>query len=121
HAARYAGEHASYADNVAKLLRELGGVPSRRRTARFVTVCVAAWPDGREVSAEGVLEGEIAAAPRGLNGFGYDPVFIPEGETRTYAQLTDAEKNSISHRARAVRALREKLVGRPPGGAPELT
>ena len=111
HAARYAGPEASYSDNVAKLLRALSGVPARRRTARFRTVCVAAWPDGREVSAEGVLEGVIVEAPRGANGFGYDPVFVPEGETRTYAELSDGEKNAISHRARAVKQLREKLAG----------
>ena len=109
HAARYAGPEATYADNVAKLLRELAGVPAAQRTARFRTVCVAFWPDGRERSAEGVLEGVIVEAPRGTNGFGYDPVFVPAGETRTYAELTDAEKNAISHRARAVRALAEQL------------
>ena len=111
HAARYAGEGATYADNVAKLLRELDGVPPARRTARFRTVCVAAWPDGREIHAEGVLEGTITDGPRGANGFGYDPVFVPAGESRTYAQFSDAEKNAISHRARAVKALGEKLAG----------
>ena len=110
HAARYAGPAATYADNVAKLLRELAGVPAVRRTARFRTVCVAAWPGGRELSAEGALEGVIVETPRGTNGFGYDPVFVPAGGTRTYAELTDAEKNAISHRARAVRALGEKLA-----------
>lgn len=111
HAARYAGPAARYEDNVAKLLRELAGVPAARRTARFRTVCVAAWPDGREVQAEGVLEGVIVEAPRGTNGFGYDPVFVPAGDTRTFAELTDAEKNAMSHRARAVRALGERLAG----------
>jgi len=110
HAARYAGPAARYADNVAKLLRELTGVPPSKRTARFRTVCVAAWPDGREVQAEGVLEGAIAEAPRGTNAFGYGPLFIPAGDTRTYAELTDAEKNAISHRARAVQALRAVLA-----------
>ena len=70
---------------------------------------LAAWPEGREASAEGVLEGVIAEAPRGHHGFGYDPVFVPSGGTRTYAELDDAEKNAISHRARAVAALREQL------------
>jgi XTP/dITP diphosphohydrolase len=110
HTARYAGPAATYADNVAKLLRELAGVPAEQRTARFRTVCVAAWPDGTEMSADGVLAGVITDAPRGTNGFGYDPVFVPKGETRTYAELTDDEKNAISHRARAVRLLR-KLLG----------
>ena len=109
HAAYFAGRDATYADNVAKLLRELEGVPPEERTARFRTVCVAAWPDGMEMSADGVLTGTIADAPRGTNGFGYDPVFVPKGETRTYAELTDAEKNAISHRARAVRLLRRLL------------
>ena len=111
HAARYAGPKATYAENVAKLLRELAGVPPERRTARFRTVCYAAWPDGMEMSADGVLAGTITEAPRGANGFGYDPVFVPKGETRTYAELTDDEKNAISHRARAVRVLRKILPG----------
>ena len=111
HASRYAGPKATYAENVAKLLRELAGVPPERRTARFRTVCYAAWPDGMEMSADGVLAGTITEAPRGANGFGYDPVFVPKGETRTYAELTDEEKNAISHRARAVRVLRKILPG----------
>ena len=110
HAARYAGAGASYADNVAKLLRELARVPASSRRARFRTVCVAAWPDGREVHAEGALEGVITDSPRGMHGFGYDPVFVPAGETRTYAELTDSEKHAMSHRARAVRALGAKLA-----------
>jgi len=110
HVARYAGPRATYADNVAKLLRELAGVPPERRTARFRTVCFAAWPDGTEMSADGTLQGTITDAPRGTNGFGYDPVFVPRGETRTYAELTDAEKNAISHRGRAVRWLRKLLA-----------
>lgn len=109
-AARYSGPDATYASNVAKLLRELEGVPAEKRAARFRTVCVAAWPDGRELSADGSLEGVIAEAPRGANGFGYDPVFVPAGESRTYAELTDAEKNAISHRGRAARALGEMLA-----------
>ena len=111
HAARYAGPGATYASNVAKLLHELAGIPAELRTARFRTVCVAAWPDGREVDAEGALEGVILDSPRGTNGFGYDPVFVPAGGTRTFAELTEAEKNAISHRARAVRALGERLAG----------
>lgn len=109
HAARYSGPGATYASNVAKLLRELQGVPAGRRTARFRTVCVAAWPDGRELHAEGLLEGAITDAPRGEQGFGYDPVFQPAGESRTYAELSEAEKNAVSHRGRAVRALGREL------------
>lgn len=105
YSARFAGPDATYADNVAKMLRDLAGVPAERRTARFRTVCVCAWPDGRELVAEGVLEGHLLSETRGTNGFGYDPLFVPTGESRTYAEMTDAEKNAISHRARAVKAL----------------
>lgn len=105
HAARYAGPAATYSDNVAKLLSALAGVPAAQRTARFRTVCVAAWPDGREVTAEGVLEGVIIEAARGVQGFGYDPVFVPAGDTRTLAELSETEKNAISHRGRAARGL----------------
>lgn len=111
HAARYAGASATYADNVAKLLAALAGVPAARRTARFRTVCVALWPDGREARAEGVLEGAIVEEARGTNGFGYDPVFAPAGESLTLAEMSDEEKNSLSHRARAARALALALRG----------
>lgn len=111
--ARYAGENASYADNVAKLLRELGDLAPAQRTARFRTACVAVWPDGRECVAEGVVEGTIVSAPRGTNGFGYDPVFAPAVGTheRTFAEMLDTEKNTLSHRARAVHALAAQLRG----------
>ena len=108
HAARYAGPDATYADNVAKLLAALRDVPAARRTARFRTVCVATWPEGREVIGEGVLEGVIAESARGAHGFGYDPVFeLPDG--RTLAELESAEKNAVSHRARAAQALAAAL------------
>jgi XTP/dITP diphosphohydrolase len=108
HAARYAGPGATYADNVARLLAALAGVPDERRTARFRTVCVALHPDGRSWQAEGVLEGAILREQRGGNGFGYDPVFaLADG--RTLAELSDDEKNAISHRALAVRALASRL------------
>lgn len=109
HAARYAGPQATYADNVRKLLAALQGVPAERRTARFRTVCVAAFPDGREEAVEGVLEGRVIETPKGGGGFGYDPVFVPEGETRTLAEFGPDEKNRISHRARAAHALAERL------------
>jgi len=112
HAARYAGEHATYADNVRRLLGELAGVPPARRTARFRTVCVAAFPDGTEEIAEGVLAGRVIDAPRGNGGFGYDPLFVPDGASRTLAELEADEKNRISHRARAARALAQRLVER---------
>jgi XTP/dITP diphosphohydrolase len=115
-AARYAGETATYADNVTKLLENLAGVPDEERTARFRTACVALLADGTSLVSEGVLEGRIAAAPRGSRGFGYDPVFVPEGETRTLAELTPDEKNAISHRARAARALARRIAEAGRGG-----
>jgi XTP/dITP diphosphohydrolase len=104
--ARYAGDSASYADNVAKLLRELAGLPLERRAARFSTVAIARWPDGREVAALGTVEGAITDAPRGQQGFGYDPVFVPlEGDGRTFAEMAPPEKHALSHRGRAFRTL----------------
>jgi XTP/dITP diphosphohydrolase len=108
--ARYAGDDATYADNVAKLLRELGNRPREARTARFTTVALAHWPDGREVAAIGDVEGEIAATPRGAGGFGYDPVFVPvEGDGRTFAEMSAEEKHRVSHRGRAFRTLADGL------------
>jgi XTP/dITP diphosphohydrolase len=104
--ARFAGAGATYADNVAKLLRELDGVPAAQRTARFRTVAAVAWPDGRTLAVEGVVDGVIATEARGSNGFGYDPVFVPnEGGGRTFAEMTSDEKHAVSHRGRAFRAL----------------
>jgi XTP/dITP diphosphohydrolase len=109
-AARYAGPGATYADNVAKLLGELQGVPAGQRRARFRTVALALFPDGREIVAEGAVEGTIAEAPRGEAGFGYDPVFVPDGGGgRTFAEMTTAEKAAVSHRGRALRALAGRL------------
>jgi XTP/dITP diphosphohydrolase len=113
YSARYAGEDATYADNVAKLLDELGalGDGGGERCARFKTVALAAFPDGSEVWAEGVMEGTITTAPRGEHGFGYDPVFEPvDGDGRTFAEMTPAEKDAVSHRGRAFRALAELLA-----------
>lgn len=99
--ARYAGPSATYEENVSKLLAELG--EEADRTARFRTVVALAMPDGVEVVAEGVLDGVIARRRRGSGGFGYDPVFEVSG--RTLAEMTLKEKNELSHRARAIRAL----------------
>jgi XTP/dITP diphosphohydrolase len=125
YSARYAGEEATYADNVAKLLRELSAhVPTGdARVARFKTVALAAFPDGSEIWAEGTVEGTIAALPRGAGGFGYDPVFVPDGadggDGRTFAEMTAAEKDAVSHRGRAFRALAAKLAAsREHGGLP---
>lgn len=109
YSARYAGEHASYAENVTKLLSALDGVAPPRR-ARFETAAVLVDADGRRVVTTGTVHGVISTAPRGSNGFGYDPVFVPdEGAGRTLAELTDDEKHAISHRGRAFRAMVEAL------------
>jgi XTP/dITP diphosphohydrolase len=109
YSARYAGEHASYADNVVKLLGALEGVAPPRR-ARFETAAVLVEPNGHMVVTTGAVHGEIATAPRGANGFGYDPIFVPDGGSgRTLAELTDDEKHAISHRGRAFRAMAEAL------------
>ncbi len=106
YSARYAGPGASYAENVAKLLRALHGIPASSRTARFATVAMARWPDGRETSRRGEVEGTIAGTGRGADGFGYDPVFVPsEGDGRTFAEMAPDEKHAVSHRGRAFRAL----------------
>ena len=110
YAARYAGQHATYEDNWRKLLRELEGVPYAERTARFITVAAIAMPSTQKVDvARGVLEGVIADSPAGSGGFGYDPVFIVPELHKTLAQLTPAEKNRISHRAKAFEQAKEML------------
>jgi XTP/dITP diphosphohydrolase len=109
HAARYAGEGATYEDNWKKLLRELTGVPRERRRAQFVTVAAIADPEGNVSLVRGVLDGLIAEAPAGARGFGYDPVFFVPELGKTLAQLTPDEKNRISHRAKAFAQVRELL------------
>ncbi len=114
YSARFAGERVTYADNVAKLLRLLDGVPAGRRTARFRTVALARFPDGTEQMGHGVCEGMIAEAPRGAAGFGYDAVFVPvEGDGRTFAEMAPAEKHAVSHRGRSLRALATHLAQTP--------
>jgi XTP/dITP diphosphohydrolase len=109
YSARFAGENASYRDNVAKLLRELTSVPEPR-VARFRTVAIAVYPNGDEICAEGSVAGWIATQSRGGGGFGYDSVFVPaSGDGRTFAEMGQAEKNAISHRGAAFRALRQRL------------
>ena len=108
--ARYAGPRASYEDNLNRLLADLHDIPPERRTARFRTVAMICFPDGRELSAEGIVEGTITTEPRGKAGFGYDPVFAPlEAEGRTFAELSPEAKNTQSHRAQALRALLKLL------------
>jgi XTP/dITP diphosphohydrolase len=108
--ARFAGDDVTYADNVAKLLEVLREVPPTERQARFATVAIARFPDGREVAAIGSVEGTIATEARGDGGFGYDPVFTPdEGDGRTFAEMSAAEKHRVSHRGRAFRTLADGL------------
>jgi len=110
YAARFAGEHATYADNRSKLLGDLDGIPSTARSARFRTVVIVVWPDGEELVVEGVCEGQIADDEMGIAGFGYDSIFIPsDGDGRSFAQMSADEKNMISHRGRAFHALAEAL------------
>ena len=103
HSARYAGEGASDGERTEKLLRALADVPQAQRTARFISVIAIAQNDGKIVNVSlGECEGQIAAEPLGAGGFGYDPIFISAGSTLTFAQMKSAEKDRISHRARAL-------------------
>lgn len=110
YSSRYAGPGASYADNCALLLKRLRGVPPRRRMARFRSVIAFLREDGSEELVEGIVRGTILEAPRGHQGFGYDPVFLPDGYVRTFAEMTLEEKNQISHRARALANLKPLLA-----------
>jgi XTP/dITP diphosphohydrolase len=107
--ARYAGEPVSYEANNRKLLREMEGRPDRR--ARFRCVIALAAPGGQTRTVEGACEGRIALAPRGAAGFGYDPLFVPDGYDLTFAQMPAEEKNRISHRGRALRRAVEAWAG----------
>lgn len=108
--ARYAGEQATDEQNLDALLRAVRGVPAGGRTARYRCVAAIAWPDGRSLYAEGVCEGGLVSKRRGVRGFGYDPVFVPAGWDETMAELTDVQKDRISHRGRAFRALAELVA-----------
>jgi XTP/dITP diphosphohydrolase len=109
HSARYAGEHRSDVDNRSALLEALDGVVDRG--ARFRTVVVVSWPDGRELVAEGRCDGVITEAERGSSGFGYDRIFQPcDGDGRTFAEMSGDDKHAISHRGRAFRAVLEMLL-----------
>lgn len=112
HSARYApGEGHDAQANTALLLANLAGVEESRRTARFRTVIALVRDSDGTHTFQGIVEGRITTAPRGDGGFGYDPVFMPRGWTRTFAQGTADEKNAVSHRARATRALVDHLLG----------
>jgi XTP/dITP diphosphohydrolase len=95
--------------NLELLLEQIGDVPDGHRTAAFVCAAVVAMPDGRVEGVEGRVTGSLVRSPRGTNGFGYDPVFVPDGDRRTLAEYTDVEKNAISHRGNAFRALEPVL------------
>ncbi|WP_326820493.1 XTP/dITP diphosphatase [Streptosporangium sp. NBC_01756] len=108
--ARWSGRHGDDVANLNLLLAQVSDVPPEHRGAHFACAAALALPSGEERVAEGVLPGLIVDAPRGTNGFGYDPIFVPEGESRTIAELSAAEKNAISHRGRAFRALAPVLA-----------
>ena len=112
YSARFAGEGASDLKNNEKLLALLDGVPYSKRRAKFVSVITMVFPDGDMVVARGECPGHILLEARGKGGFGYDPLFVPDGYQRTFAQLTEDEKNSISHRAQALKVLEELLNDR---------
>jgi XTP/dITP diphosphohydrolase len=111
--ARWSGSHGERRDkdaaNLALVLDQMADVPEERRGAAFVCAAAAAHPDGREVVVTERWPGRLVRSPRGLNGFGYDPAFVPEGETRTSAEMAPDEKDAVSHRARAFRALAPEL------------
>tara|TARA_Y100000996_G_scaffold387269_1_gene345906 strand:+ start:166 stop:750 length:585 start_codon:yes stop_codon:yes gene_type:complete len=109
--ARYAGPDARSEDNIKKLLVELTNVPLVRRGARFRTVIVVLWPDETSVTAEGIVFGKIALSPVGNLGFGYDSIFLPsEIPGKTFGEISDSEKNRISHRGRALKEIAKVLL-----------
>ncbi|MCX8030009.1 MAG: XTP/dITP diphosphatase [Thermodesulfovibrionales bacterium] len=107
--AYYAGMEASDAENIAKLLFELKGVPAEKRTARFVCCIAIAFPDGQKETFFGYVYGKIAEEPKGRSGFGYDPIFYPLGQEKTFAEMSADQKDSISHRKQALLKLKNYL------------
>jgi len=107
--ARFAGEHASDSENLSLLLARVADVPDGQRTARYRCVAACAWPEGRAIDVEETCEGRLVLEPRGSGGFGYDPAFVPVGYAHTMAELSPEEKNRISHRGKALRALGDAL------------
>ena len=107
--ARFSGDDATDEENLDALLGALRGIPAGGRTARYRCVAVLAFPDGSDIHEEGVCEGTLISTPRGASGFGYDPIFLPAGRDLTMAELTAEQKDGISHRGRALRALRERV------------
>jgi XTP/dITP diphosphohydrolase len=107
--ARYLGENTSYRVKNANLIERLDGVPDEKRTARFVCAIAAVWPDGREQTVRATIEGRIDYEEKGVGGFGYDPIFYVPELGKTTAELTDEEKNLVSHRGKALRLMKEEL------------
>ena len=113
YSARFSGEGATDESNNEKLLALMKDVPEEKRGARFVSVVTITCPDGRVIAARGECPGRVLTAPRGNGGFGYDPLFLPDGLTETFAEISQETKNSISHRANALRRLEEMLQKDP--------
>ena len=109
YSARYMGEDTPYSIKNASIIQRLEGVPEEERTARFVCAIAAFFPDGEEVVTHGEIEGRIDYEEKGSNGFGYDPIFFVPEFGRTTAELSDEEKNSVSHRGRALRKMKDEL------------
>jgi XTP/dITP diphosphohydrolase len=111
--ARWAGRHGSDAANLSLVLGQLSDVPDERRGAHFYCIAALVRPTGEETLSSGTLRGRLIREPRGQNGFGYDPIFVPDGEERTTAEMSPAEKDTISHRGRAFRGLTEAIAALP--------
>ena len=109
YSARYLGEDTSYRIKNANLIERLEGVADEERTARFVCAIAAVLPDGREITTRGIIEGIIGYEEKGANGFGYDPIFYVPRFGRTTAELTEEEKNQVSHRGNALKLMKEEL------------
>ena len=114
YSARYLGEDTPYSVKSANLIARLAGVPDEERTARFVCAIAAVMPNGETVTTRGVIEGRIGYEEKGNNGFGYDPIFYVPEYGRTTAELTEDEKNRISHRGKALEAMKDELKKRIP-------
>lgn len=110
--ARYLGEETPFSVKSRDILKRMEGVPDEERTARFVCAIAAVFPDGAHVTTRGTIEGRIGHALKGDNGFGYDPIFYLPEYGRTAAELTDKEKNQISHRSRALALMKKELIKR---------
>ncbi|MBQ6386841.1 MAG: RdgB/HAM1 family non-canonical purine NTP pyrophosphatase [Lachnospiraceae bacterium] len=111
YSSRWMGEDTSYRVKNAEIIKRLSGLTGKERSARFICAIACVFPDGRELTAEGVYEGQIGYEEKGSNGFGYDPIFYVPEKGRYSAELSPEEKNAISHRGSALRAMRDRLRG----------